>query len=621
MIKIKRIKVNFQVRFGYLPILTEFVKKLPKDQVQTKMQPINENGSTVEDWYRICNIAGLAKIIEFAKENNIPFKYENVKISDIEKIENFAANKQRKITAAKKLKAEGFSISEMDYSFMKLPPYEFQKEAVQFFEAVDGLAILGDQPGVGKTLSAIAYAIKNNLKTLVICPASLKFNWYDEIERFSFEKAHIFKYQQKKKDKRFNYPPEDSLIHIINYESLETYLKFEVSHKCENTLCDFHEVSLVKKYKTCPKCFKEKSVKSRNTDLCKFEDKKGGGLDIQSYSLVVLDEAHYIKSDTAQRTKIVKRAFHTMPRKLLLTGTAIKSKPIEFFTLLNFLDEYEWVNKHNFGVRYCDGKIDQFDHWNYDGYSHIDELYERISPLFLRRLKKDILKFLPPKTYTIIPIELSVEEAREYKKIEKGIIDETEESDEKMTHLARIQKLKQFTSKLNAERAVEFIQSIIDGDEKVVVFTQFLSTAAFLHETFKSCAVLFTGQKSATEKQQAIDLFRNTEECKVFVGTIGAAGVGITLTEASTLIFIDQPWVPADREQAEDRIHRASQTADKVQIIRLIAQGTIDEDIEELLNEKEKITSQVLDGKESTKEVKHSIFNDIVNIILNKKIF
>src|ERR1035437_10842858 len=114
----------------------------------------------------------------------------------------------------------------------------------------------------------------------------------------------------------------------------------------------------------------------------------------------------------------------------------------------------------------------------------------------------------------------------------------------------------------------------------------------------------------------------NDDSVKIFVGTIGAAGVGITLTSASIAVFIDQPWTPSDREQAEDRIHRASTTSDKVQIIRLICQDTIDEDIIALLNDKEKVTSMVLDATVLDKKIRRlqgSILRDLVKIILEKK--
>lgn len=618
MIKIKRIRVNFQIRFGYNPELTNYIKTLPKDQISTHMQPIDIGGQTIEDWFRICNIAGLSKVLWYCWENNITVQYENIKSSDIERIENFAKKKKNIIDATTSFKIKPPNISAVDYSFMKLEPFQYQKEAVAFFEAANGNALLGDQPGVGKTLSAIAYAAKCKYKTLVVCPASLKYNvWKKEVIRFTDIKPYVFKHKKLKKEVADN--PDDCLIHIINYEALDTYLKFDYSHKCSNQFCNWEEVNRNKKYKICPKCFKDKSIKSRITDLCHLTDDKGVELNISVYDMIILDEAHYIKNEAAGRTKIIKHAFSEVPRKILLTGTAIKSRPYEFFSLLNFLDKHEWISAHNYGIRYCDGKKDNYDHWHYDGYSNIEELYQRISYLFLRRLKEDVLKFLPPKTYTNIVLELSPEEGRVYRQLEKGILDETQETDEKMTHLARIQKLKQFTSMHCARNAIEFIQNIIDGDLKVVVFSQFIATADYIHNYFKECSVLFNGKKTDKEKDEAVSSFMTDENCKVFVGTIGAAGVGITLTAANTVVFLDQPWTPSDREQAEDRVHRASQEANNVQVIRLICQGTIDEDIDNLLNEKEKITSQVLDNIKSENKVQYSIFNEIVEILLNKK--
>ena len=310
-----------------------------------------------------------------------------------------------------------------------------------------------------------------------------------------------------------------------------------------------------------------------------------------------------------------------MPRKLLLTGTAIKSAPYEFFSLLNFVDPAEWKNAHQFGVKYCAGFQDNFG-WDYSGSSNLDELYSRISPYFLRRLKSDVLAFLPPKTYTHFLLELSPEEYREYAAIEKKVVSETEEGAPDADHLSRIQKLKMFTSQVKANRGLEIIQNIIDGGEKIVVFAEYISTVEKIAAHFGEQAVVFTGKKNMSEKQEAVDKFMNDDSVKVFVGSIGAAGVGITLTISSTALFIDQPWTPADREQAEDRIHRASTTADKVQIIRMICEETIDEDIIALLNAKEKVTSQVLDAKFIDKKVERvngSIFRELVETLLRKK--
>jgi SNF2 family DNA or RNA helicase len=121
------------------------------------------------------------------------------------------------------------------------------------------------------------------------------------------------------------------------------------------------------------------------------------------------------------------------------------------------------------------------------------------------------------------------------------------------------------------------------------------------------------------EKQEAVDKFMNDENCKVFVGTIGAAGIGLTLTSANCLMFLDLPWEPASKIQAEDRIHRASQKADNIQIIKLICQNTIDVDIDNLITAKEQIISKVLDGEVIESKNEFSIFDDLLKIILDKK--
>lgn len=623
-VKIRRIRTNFQVRFGYDEDMIKFVKSLPNDQIKTSFETvISDTGQVKKDWFHICNIHGLIKVIWYCHDKNIIYHYDNLNEKDIYKIEDYSKKRILKLEEVKKFKSENFDISKDDYSFMKLEPYPYQKRAISFFEICNGVALLGDEPGVGKTLPAFAYAVKHKFKTIIICPASMTIPWAKEIMLFTHEIPYLFKYKAKKKNKNnlILGDPETSNIHIISYNGLETYLKFDVHHKCENTHCDFEETSKIKKYKTCPKCFKEKSVKSRNTDLCSFADKKGVELKTSLYDLVILDEAHYCKNPKTARTKVVNAGFKKTPKKIMLSGTAVKNKPYEFFPILNFLDPFEWVNSHTFGVKYCNGHEDEFGHWNYDGASNLEQLYDRISYIYLRRRKSDpgVLEHLPPKTYTIIPIYLSAEELRDYKKLEGKIIDETSPADDKMTHLARVQKLKFFTSKICANRALEFIKNIIDGDEKIVVFSQYVETTRFIYESFKENAVWYTGKNSAEEKEEAREKFMTDDNIKVFSGTLGAAGVGLTLTSSSTVLFIDQPWTPSDRIQAEDRIHRASQKSEKAQIIRLITQETIDEKIEELLNSKEKITSQVLDGEYIAKSVSLSIFSDLVNMIIKKK--
>ena len=622
MVSIKKLRTNYELRFQFDSQLHGFIKSLPKDQQQTKMDAIKEaDGTTREDWYRVMNESGLIKTIKFMADNNYKFDFEN--IEEPERIELRKKYKEtiKRFQDTTAMKADGIDISGMDFSFMKIQPYDYQKQAVVFFDSA-GSCILGDEPGVGKTLPPITYASKYKMKTLIICPASMKLSWRNEIHKFSNDKAFIFKYKPKKNSGEITYSKEESLFHIVNYESLETYMKFNVGHKCYNGTCGWEENSKIKKHKFCPKCRAKGTVKSRNNDLLFLEDKLGTVLNPADYGMIVLDESHMIKEMKTHRTKLIKKAFAKVPKKILLTGTAIKNRPYEFFSQLNFLDSKEWSSAHNYGVKYCNGHENNFG-WVYDGASNLDELFKRIQPFFLRRLKKDVLRFLPPKTYTNIPIELTDEEYREYKKIEKGVIDETNPDDNEMLHMSRIIKLRQFLSDVKLKHSESIIRSILESGNKVVVFSSFVKPSEKLGEIFGTEAVVFNGSKNMDEKQKAVEDFQNSDKIGVFAGTIGAAGVGITLTVANIVLFIDLDYVPANMEQAEDRCHRASTTADNVQIIRLICQDTLDEDMEKLLNEKSAVASQVLDGKENTKKVEKveaSIFKDLIGLILKRKV-
>ena len=621
-VEIKKLRANYEIRFPYNSGLIALIKSLPADQKQTKMNSLQkEDGTVFKDWFHVVNIAGLNKIIDYIKQNNLHFKFINLTPEEIDKFKNDYLERQKHVNDVLQLKTKELDVSNFEMPNLKIEPYIYQKQAVLFFEKAGGKCILGDQPGTGKTIMAIAYAVKHRLKTLIICPSSLRLNWRAEIEKFTDEKSYVYNYKPKKRSNEITYSKDESLFHIISYDGLDSFIKIQVSHTCSYHKCGWKEINHKKKYKECPSCNNLNTIKSRVAGIS-FQDKDGNSLIPENYDLLVCDEAHYLKNPKSNRTKVVKKAFANAPKKLLLTGTAIKSFTFEFFPLLNFIDPNEFKSEHVFGVKFCAGFQDNFG-WNYSGLSNEAELYERIAPFFIRRLKSDVLKFLPPKTFTHIPIELSPEEYREYKSIEKNVSEDSDENSNDATHLTNIQKFKMFTSHAKAHRAFEIIQNIIESGEKIVVFAEFVSTAEKIKEHFGEKAVLFTGKKNITEKNEAVTSFMNDEKIQIFVGTIGSASVGLTLTVASIALFIDQPWTPSDREQAEDRIHRASTTADKVQIIRLICKDTIDEVIIKLLEEKEKVVSKVLDAKIFDKQIdklQGSIFKDLVKIILNKKV-
>jgi len=624
IVTIKKLKTNFELQYDYLKILNEFIKKLPREHFQVKARSVIDlNGGEKTEWVRIVSEVEMGKVLSFLVDNSIPFVFSNVSPDVIKKLKDEFKQRQQRLSEILKLKASSLDTSNDDYSFLKLQPYDYQKQAIKFFEINNGKAILGDQPGVGKTLPAIGYSVKNNFKSLIICPSSLKLNWKREIETFTNEKAFVFKYKiRNKKNERLS-KKEESSFHIINYDLVESYVKFEYKHKCSGTLttperkikrCNWEETDLVKSHKTCPQCKNINTIKSKICGVVFFADKEGEQIFPEHYDLVIVDECHRMKEQKTTWTKLIKKSFDEIPRKILLSGTLIKNRPFELFSILNFLDPKEWNNSHSFGTRYCAAYEDKFG-WDYSGASNLEELFERLSPYFLRRLKRDVLKSLPPKTHTNIPIDLTDSEYKEYKTLEKEKILKDDGTEIEQTYLAKIHKLKLFTGKIKLNRAIQMIQDVIDGDEKIVIFSDYIEIAKSIQDFFKDACVLHTGEMNITDKEESVIKFQNDKKIKVFSGMVIASGVGITLTASSKLMFLGFAWSPSDMEQAEDRVHRATTTSDNIQILKLVCKDTIDEDINELLEDKSQIVSKVLDNKNYKKEIHtsdESIFKRLV---------
>lgn len=615
-VNIRKLKANFELRYDYCKVLTEYIKTLPKEHRNVRVDNVIDiDGVEKNEWVRLIREVAMGQIISFLLDNNIPFVFQNVLEEDINKLRQEYLERQKRLGLILRLKAEQLVVDDAPFPFMKKQPYHYQKQAVKFFEINNGISILGDQPGVGKTLSALTYAAKHKYKTLVICPASLKLNWRKEILEFTNEKAFIFKFKPKKKSKIIAYKKEESLFHVVNYESLETYLKIEYKHVCKGRrivpgkgteTCNTEIIDLNKKHKECPLCKSQNSFKSKIVGYKGFSDDFEQFIDPTEYDLIVIDEFHRIKEKKTGWTQIIKEAFRdVIPRKLLLSGTAIKSRPAEFFMGLNFLDPKTWNSQHDFGVRYCAGFEDTFG-WKYDGASNLEELYERMSPVFLRRLKKDVLSHLPPKTYTNIPIELDSAESKEYNRLLEDCVKIIDGKEVKEGYLEKILKLKLYLAKCKLKRVIDFIQETVDSGEKVVIMSDFQEIAEAVHEHFKDVSVIHTGAMSDVTKQESVERFQNDKKVKVFSGMIIASGVGITLTAASKLIFMGFAWTPSDMEQAEDRIHRASTTHDNIQIVTPYAVETIEEDIMELLEEKAQIVGRVLDNKAIKKDIKNA---------------
>ena len=287
-----------------------------------------------------------------------------------------------------------------------------------------------------------------------------------------------------------------------------------------------------------------------------------------AYQTLVIDECHYAKSATAKRTKACVKLIRSIPRVRLLSGTPVVNRPIELFALLKAIGGTK-LDYMNFGRRYCSGWTTPWGSFDVSGASRLEELYDKLSNFMLRVTKETALPQLPAKTYRIVELDLPLV-AQEKKLLRQDI--------DRPVHEIPFQAIADI-QKLNAQRklplAVEHIKNVLEHEQNVVIFgwhTEIIDALARALSDYG--VVVITGSTPKQARQDAVDDFQN-KKARVFIGNIKAAGVGITLTAASYVVFVETTWTPADLHQASDRCHRIGQK-EHVQVDVLTISKSID---------------------------------------------
>lgn len=442
---------------------------------------------------------------------------------------------------------------EVDYSpYSHRPPMEHQKIAIEKLLA-NNKFILADDMGLGKTTSTVIASIESDVKkVLIVCPASLKINWKREIEEYSDD--HVLIVEGKKWGSTFKY-------YIINYDILKNF------HTTEN---------------------------SEESEAYKIIINEG-------FDLAIVDEAHYISNSQAQRTKLLNDILLKIPKVWLLTGTPMTSRPINYFNLLKIVNSPLTLNWKSYVLRYCKGyqfRVGGRKVWNTSGASNLDELREQTKAVVLRRLKNDILD-LPEKIISPIWLELKNsfydDELTEFLRISE----ENKKKESITVTLNRLMKLRQLIAIEKVDHTCELIDRVLEQGRKVIVFTNFTMSLDMIYEKYRKKAVVLDGRMSKDRRQQSVDRFQNEDKIKIFIGNIKAAGVGITLTAADTVIMNDLSFVPADHSQAEDRAYRYGQK-NSVLVYYPVFENTIEMTIYNILQKKKDIIDQVMgDGEYS----------------------
>ena len=441
----------------------------------------------------------------------------------------------------------------IDYSpYSERPPMPHQKIAIEKLLANDRF-ILADDMGVGKTTSAVIASVECDVKkVLIVCPASLKINWKREIENYSDSKILVV--EGKKWGSTFKY-------YIINYDILKNF------HTTEN------------------------SVDSEAYQIIVNE----------GFDLAIVDEAHYISNSQAQRTQLLNDILAKIPKVWLLTGTPMTSRPINYYNLLKIVNSPLTLNWKSYVMRYCKGyqfRVGGRKVWNTSGASNLEELREQTKSIVLRRMKTDVLD-LPEKIVSPIWLELKNSFYDDELSDFLRITEDNKEKESITVTLNRLMKLRQLIAIEKVSHTCELIDKVIEQGKKVIVFTNFTTSLDMLHEKYKKNSVVIDGRMSKDRRQDSVDRFQNEDKIKIFIGNIKAAGVGITLTAADTVIMNDLSFVPADHSQAEDRAYRYGQK-NSVLVYYPVFENTIEMTVYNILQKKKDIIDQVMgDGEYS----------------------
>jgi SWI/SNF-related matrix-associated actin-dependent regulator 1 of chromatin subfamily A len=425
----------------------------------------------------------------------------------------------------------------------------FQKAGLEFAEATGGNCLISDQMGLGKSCQALSYlALHPEMRPVVIvCPASLKRNWAREVEMW-LEIGDRIEVIDGGKPKMLS-----GDIVIINYDILKKWLP---------------------------------ALKEYNIQI------------------IIYDESHYIKSPKSLRSKAAKELADGVPHKILLTGTPVLNRPAELWHQLQIIDHAQYPDSRFFQwhFKYADAHKIRIGYnktaWDFSGASNLEDLAKSLRTIMIRRTKEQVLAELPKKRRQTIIVP--IDNRNEYNRAEKDFLEWVAENNgmvaaEKASHvveLAQIEALRQVAVRGKMKAATEWIANFLETGEKLVVFATHRATIDALMERFSGCAVKIDGSVSSEKRQEAVDTFQTDPAIRLFVGNIQAAGVGITLTAASDVAFLELGWTPALHDQAEDRCHRIGQK-NAVNVVYLLAEKTIDAQIAAMLEQKRDVIDRI----------------------------
>jgi SNF2 family DNA or RNA helicase len=318
--------------------------------------------------------------------------------------------------------------------------------------------------------------------------------------------------------------------------------------------------------------------------------------------MVAFDEAHKAKNPDSQQGRALLSI--NAPHPIPMSGTFLLNNPLDLYLPLAWAG-FENHSFYQYKNHYC--VFGGYGGKEVIGYKNLDELRSIMSKVMLRRTKGDVLD-LPPKVHVNEYVEMTAEQKKLYKDVREQIrdsIDKIKLRPDPMSEMLRLRQVTGYpgilsttiTESAKMDRLEEMVEEIASVGEKCIVFSQWSTMTNIVKNRLKRFKPAYiTGEVASEERMDEIKRFQNDPECKVIVGTIGAMGTGLTLTAASTVIFLDEPWNRGIKDQAEDRAHRIG-TRGTVRIVTLITKDSVDEGVYNLVQKKGRMADLLIDGK------------------------
>lgn len=460
----------------------------------------------------------------------------------------------------------------VDFAFTT-EPLPHQIEAFNFGLQKD-MILIGDEQGLGKTKESIDICVARKhelVKTLIVCGVnSVKYNWEKEIQIHSKESSCMIdgKTMDLRASQLYEWYKSSHYFGIINIESLR-------KEQIQDTLYD--------------------------------------GIREGYIGAVIVDEIHKAKNGQSQQGKAL-RTLKT-PIRIGLSGTPM-NKAEDLWNILTWLG-VEKRSFYSFKNTYC--IMGGYGGYKVVGHKNLESLNAELSSVMLRRRKDEVLD-LPPKVHSTEYVELTSKQQLIYRDIKNGIIADLENILLSVNPLSCTLRLRQLTGGLfteenpKLERLEDMLsEEIIPNGYKAIIFSQWSKITEVYYKALQRYNPIYiTGDVSPEERLKEVERFQTDPSCKLAIGTIDAMGTGLTLNKASYVFFIDKKGNSGDNSQAEDRAHRIG-TAGTVNVISLVAKGTVDEGIEEYLIDNKDLFERIVDGKGSKADVRQ-ILNKLLKL-------